>query len=146
MNLALQLEREEDRVPYAYQDSKGYWTIGVGRLVDKRKGGRLHDSEIDLLLANDIREKTAQVVEALDWAARLDEPRMAVLVGMCFQMGIGSAETGKGLLGFRLTLPAIRDGHYSHAAALMLESKWAKVDSPARARRMARQIETGAWQ
>lgn len=25
-------------VPHAYQDHLGYWTIGVGRLIDKRKG------------------------------------------------------------------------------------------------------------
>jgi tetrahydromethanopterin S-methyltransferase subunit G len=28
MNLAQMLEAEEDRVPHAYQDHLGYWTIG----------------------------------------------------------------------------------------------------------------------
>ena len=128
MNLAQQLEREEKRVPWVYPDSKGWLTLGIGRLVDKRKGGRLSDPEIDFLLANDIREKTAQVIAALPWTVNLSEPRMGAIVGMCFQLGIGNAEEGTGLLGF------------------MLQSKWARLDSPDRARRMSRQIASGSWQ
>ena len=51
MNLAQLLEAREGRVAHAYIDSEGYTTIGVGRLIDKRKGGRLTDREIDYLLA-----------------------------------------------------------------------------------------------
>lgn len=35
--LKKQLIRDEGDVPYAYQDSLGYWTIGAGFLIDKRK-------------------------------------------------------------------------------------------------------------
>ena len=34
-----QLRRNEGEVLHAYQDHLGFWTIGVGRLIDKRKGG-----------------------------------------------------------------------------------------------------------
>src|SRR3546814_8522584 len=57
------LNREEGRIPHAYQDSLGYWTIGVGRLIDKRKGGRLTNVEIDMLLANEIADTIAEVSE-----------------------------------------------------------------------------------
>lgn len=137
--LRQQLRAEEGVVPHAYQDHLGYWTIGVGRLIDKRKGGRLRDDEIDLLLDNDIAEKTAEVRAALPWFDRLNEARQAVLIGMAFQMGT------EGLLKFQQTLAAIRDERYAHAANLMLQSLWAK-QTPARARRMARQMETGEWQ
>ena len=30
------LSLHEGRVEHAYQDSLGYWTIGVGHLIDKR--------------------------------------------------------------------------------------------------------------
>jgi len=138
-SLRAQLSALEGRVRHAYQDHLGYWTIGVGRLIDERKGGGLRGNEIDFLLDNDIAEKTAQVLDRLPWAARLDEVRMAVLVGMAFQMGIN------GLMGFTRTLAAIRDGHYAHAAGRMLDSLWAK-QTPGRAKKMARQIETGQWQ
>lgn len=137
-NLARQLEAEESRVRHAYQDHLGYWTIGIGRLIDKRKGGGLSNVEIDFLLDNDIRDKTAQVFERLPWAVQLNEPRVAVLVGMAFQMGID------GLVAFKRTLEAVRTGRYGDAKTFMLQSLWAQ-QTPARARRMADQMETGEW-
>ena len=41
MNLPAKLRREEGSRPHAYQDHLGFWTIGVGRLIDVRKGGGL---------------------------------------------------------------------------------------------------------
>ena len=139
MDLKQQLIRDEGVVRHAYEDSLGFTTIGVGRLIDARRGGGLRDSEIDFLLHNDIEEKTAQVLAALPWASKLNEPRFAVLVNMAFQMGIG------GLLRFHRTLGSIEDGQYFEAAVEMLESTWAQQTST-RAHRLATQMETGEWQ
>lgn len=138
-DLAAQLRHEEGAVPHAYQDHLGYWTIGVGRLIDKRKGGGLTPDEVDYLLANDIERKTREVFTALPWAHYLDDARQAVLIGMAFQMG------ATGLLGFKNTLAHVKAGRYTQAAAGMLASKWAE-QTPGRAARMARQMETGEWQ
>jgi lysozyme len=140
VNINQMLEAEEDRRACVYQDSLGYWTIGIGRLVDKRKpGAGLSDDEIDYLLANDVREKTAQVRAKLPWFDRLNEARQAVIVGMAFQLGMD------GLLGFKVTLANIATGRWEQAAAGMLASLWAK-QTPARAKRMAEQMRTGIWQ
>jgi lysozyme len=139
VNLVQQLRREEGVVRHAYQDHLGFWTIGVGRLIDQRKGGGLSDDEINLLLRNDIERFTREVVTALPWVTSLNAPRQAVLIGMAFQMGTA------GLLGFRNTLAAVRDQRFEHAAALMLRSRWAE-QTPPRAQRMARQMATGEWQ
>jgi lysozyme len=138
MNLARMLENEEGRVPHAYQDHLGYWTIGVGRLIDSRKGGGLSDDEIDYLLQNDIKNKAAEVIKALPWVAGLSEVRQAVIIGMAFQMGTA------GLLGFKNTLAMVRDGDFPGAARNMMLSRWAE-QTPTRARRMAAQMETGEW-
>lgn len=37
-----QLIRDEGDVPHVYQDSLGYWTIGVDFLIDKRKVGSIN--------------------------------------------------------------------------------------------------------
>jgi lysozyme len=137
--LAQQLRAEEGERLVAYQDHLGYWTIGVGRLLDGRKGGGISAEESEYLLQNDIARMTAAVLAELPWAKNLTEPRLGALVGMAFQMGPA------GLFGFKQTLSAIRDERYAHAAALMMQSKWA-TQTPQRARRMARQIETGEWQ
>ncbi len=139
MTLTEQLRRDEGTESCAYQDSLGYWTIGVGRLIDARKGGGLSNEEIDYLLDNDIKAKTREVLLALPWAARLSEPRRAVLVNMAFQMGT------KGLLAFHRTLGSVEDGQYGDAAVEMLNSTWAK-QTPARAMRLATQMETDKWQ
>lgn len=139
MDLKQQLIRDEGVVRHAYEDSLGFTTIGVGRLIDARRGGGLRDSEIDFLLHNDIAEKTAQVLAALPWAKELSEPRLGVLINMAFQMGT------RGLLGFPSMLGAVRTGDYETAALHMVNSKWAKHQTPARAHRLAEQMRLGEW-
>lgn len=139
MDFEQQLRDEEGEKLYAYQDHLGYWTIGVGILIDKKKGGGLRKEESDFILRNRIRLQTAEVEKALPWSKDLDEPRKAVLVGMAFQMGLD------GLLGFKNTLKMIERRQYKEAGAGMLNSLWAK-QTPARAKRMAKQMETGQWQ
>lgn len=137
-HLASLLEADEGRVRHAYQDHLGYWTIGVGHLIDKRKGGGLPEHIIDLLLEHDIAEKTAEVERALPWVKDLDEARRAVLIAMAFQMGTN------GLLAFKTTLARVRAHNFEGAASGMLQSLWAQ-QTPARAARMAEQMRTGQW-
>jgi lysozyme len=138
VNIVQQLKNEEGSVPHAYQDSLGFWTIGVGRLIDERKGGLLYPDEIDYLLKNDIKRKTDGLNDALPWFHLLDEARQAVLIQMAFQMGV------KGLLAFSTTLSHVRVGRYAEAAVAMLESLWAR-QTPERAARLSKQMETGEW-
>lgn len=136
--LTKQLRRDEGEELSAYQDHLGYWTIGVGRLIDKRKGGGITSEEAAYLLSNDIDRKQAELVKRLPWAATLDEARFGVLCNMAFQMGVD------GLLGFKNTLAMVRDGKYTEAAEGMLNSLWAK-QTPARAKRLSEQMRTGEW-
>src|SRR3546814_16572704 len=55
------LNRQEGRIPHAYQYSLGYWTIGDGRLVHKRNGGSLTNVELDMLLAYNIVYKSVVI-------------------------------------------------------------------------------------
>ncbi len=138
-NIKRQLTRDEGREKSAYTDSLGYITIGVGRLIDKRKNAGLRDSEIDFLLENDIDEVTSSLEMHLPWVKNLDEARYGALVNMAFQLGVD------GLLKFDMTLHLIKTGNYGYASAEMLNSLWAK-QTPARANRLAYQIRTGEWQ
>lgn len=137
--LTAQLRRDEGQRPLAYQDHLGYWTIGVGRLIDSRKpGAGLRPDEIDYLLRNDINDRVAALTKALPWFVKLDEARQGVLLNMAFQMGTA------GLLAFRQTLGLVRDGKYTEASEQMLKSKWAE-QTPARAKRLSEQMKTGEW-
>ena len=137
--LTAQLRRDEGQRPLAYQDHLGYWTIGVGRLIDSRKpGAGLRPDEIYYLLRNDINDRVAALTKALPWFDRLDESRQGVLINMAFQLGT------TGLLGFKSTLALVADGKYAEAAEQMLKSKWA-TQTPDRAKRLAEQMKTGEW-
>lgn len=133
------LVRDEGIVSHAYQDHLGFWTIGVGRLIDERRGGGLSYEEVMYLLDNDITEKAREVGIALPWVADIDHARYAVIIGMAFQLGI------RGLLKFKKALNAARDRDWAGAAREMLDSNWAK-QTPERAQRMAEQMRTGKWQ
>lgn len=137
-NLRSLIELHEGRVPYAYQDSLGFWTVGVGHLIDRRKGGRLPDHIIDALLDYDIERHSAELFEALPWVKDLDEVRRTVLIDMTFNLGIG------GLLGFKNTLRAIKENRWEDAAKGMLASKWA-TQVGSRAVRLADMMRTGQW-
>jgi len=137
-NLIKQLRLEEGEVLHAYTDSEGWLTIGIGRLLDKRKGGGITEEESAYLLSNDIAKFESQLDKSLPWWRGLTEPRQAVILGMAFQMGVD------GLLGFKNTLAMVKSGDYAGASENMMKSKWAQ-QTPARARRMSDQMRGSEW-
>lgn len=138
--LTRQLRGDEGVKAQAYQDHLGFWTIGVGRLIDARKpGSGLRPHEIDYLLRNDIDDRIEALTRRLPWFQDLDDARKGVLLNMSFQLGVD------GLLGFKNTLAMVARGDYVGAAAGMMNSLWAR-QTPARAKRMAYQMRTGEWQ
>lgn len=136
--LKTQLIADEDEVLHAYTDSLGFTTIGVGRLIDKRKGGGISHDESMYLLDNDIRRVYAELTTALPWVQHQNDARQNALLNMAFQLGT------EGLLEFKLTLAYIQGGHYEMAAQEMLMSKWAR-QTPERAKRASEAIRSGVF-
>lgn len=131
-----ELIRDEGMVLSAYRDSLGYLTIGVGRLIDSRRGGGITEQEAIYLLSNDIDRVKVELDIRLPWWTTLSNVRQRVLVNMAFNLGIS------GLLKFRNTLQAIQDGRYEDAAQGMLKSKWAGQVGD-RALRLAKMMREG---
>lgn len=132
-----QLEEHEKFMPHAYQDSKGYWTIGIGRLIDKRLGGGISRAEGEILLANDVHDIEQELDRYVPWWRQLDDVRRLVVADMMFNLG------GPKLSRFKNTLGNMKAGRYDEAAVGMRNSKWARVDVGARAERLARMMESG---
>ena len=130
------LIRDEGFRRSAYHDSLGYLTIGIGKLIDARKGGGITFDEALYLLRNEIAGKETDLRSHLPWYAALDEVRQAVLLSMAFQLGV------MGVLGFRNTLRAVEEGRYDDAAEGMLGSRWSQ-QTPLRAHRLASAMRTG---
>lgn len=145
-----QLRRDEGERFHVYDDATGgpivkgsvvvgYPTVGIGILLDKRKGGGLLPEESEFIFNNRLRLLNVDLEVRLPWIKKLDPARRGVLVNMAFQMGIA------GLLNFKNTLGLIERGKYQDAAQEMLGSKWAQ-QTPARANRLSVQMRTGEWQ
>ena len=134
--LAERLEREEGRETHLYKDTKGLWTIGIGYHIEE-KG--LPDDIIDELFRRTLREAALEAPKVVDNYHTLSEPRQSVLVAMVFQMGLPR------VLGFKKMRDAIERGNFELAGAEMLDSKWARSDSPARALREANIMRLGRY-
>lgn len=130
------LYRDEGFRRSAYTDSLGYLTIGIGKLIDAKKGGGITFEEALYLLRNEIRAKEADLASTLPWYSSLDEVRRCVLLSMAYQMGTA------GLFAFRNTLQAVAEGRYADAAEGMMRSRWA-TQTPGRALRLAEAMRTG---
>lgn len=137
-NITRLLRGDEGEVLTAYKDHLGYLTIGVGRLIDKAKGGGITAEESAYLLANDIMRKSQELDRRLPWWTGLSDARRGVILSMAFQMGVD------GLLKFVNTLAAVKAGQYDRAADGMLQSMWAK-QTPERAKRMSEQMRLDKW-
>jgi lysozyme len=134
--LRLQLLRHEGVKRSAYQDHLGYWTIGVGRLIDERKGGGLSMAEIEYLLDNDINRVIHDLETSLPgslWFTLSGKQKQA-LANMAFQLGLG------GLLKFKKMLAALERGDLEKAEEEALNSRWAE-QTPNRAREVAAMLK-----
>ena len=147
-----------------YRDSESYWTIGVGHLIDPRKGGKLPphiakmlaardidiwdddpmpDDVIFLLLDHDIAEHRAILEKLQPWVTKLDSVRRAVLDDMVFNLGPEPFDHD-GFKDWPVFLGQVARGEYIAAANNMLTTTWAKQVG-SRADRLAEMMKSGKW-
>lgn len=131
------LECDEGFSPVAYQDHLGYWTIGYGTLVDKRKGGGITQDEGRYLLRN----RLAVILSRLDqlrpaWRTYPDDVQHA-LANMAYQLG------AVGLHEFENMWSRLNERDYEGAAKAALDSRWAH-QTPKRAARVAAMIRSAS--
>ena len=138
------LIKEEDLKLIPYTCSGGWWTIGVGHLIDSRKGGRLppgvhsfpiSEQQARQILGDDIHKVHTDLVMNLSYWSSLSKVRQVCLISMAFQMGV------EGLMDFKNTLKMVEEGNYVGAATNMLRSKWSRQTSE-RANRIANAMAT----
>lgn len=137
LRLRAQVKTDEGFRGQPYRDTRGYLTIGYGRLLDKDKGGGISMDEAEYMLTNDLK-RAEQSCETLPVYLELSPVRQAVLIEMSFNLGFD------GLREFQKMLRALTHQDYEQAAFEMLQSHW-HTQVGARARRMADQMRTGQW-
>lgn len=120
----------------AYQDTEGFWTIGVGYNLSARGTGPLKqllnrgfpthvsqttitDLEALRVLLFDIARVESELLTAWPYYAQLDGIRQRVALDMAFNLGIHGAAN------FVRTRHAVERGDYEEAVNDLYMSKWA---------------------
>lgn len=129
------LREEEGWSNTAYKCSEGHWTIGYGRNVDPHTGIGISREEGELMLTNDVRRTIEELENAFPKFRDLDQPRTAILIELCFQLGLPN------LRKFTNMLAALWAGDNDRAAEELLDSRYAR-QVPARADRYAERLKS----
>ena len=132
------LEQHEGCEQFAYKDSLGYYTISIGRCIDRRKGKGISKAESLYLLKNDI-EACKHNLEKMTWYNALDDVRKCVLIELVFNMGMS------GVLLFKKMISALKDKDFARAARELLDSKWATQVGKSRRDNIAYRMRHGDY-
>jgi lysozyme len=127
--LKAMLRRHEGERLKPYKCTAGYLTIGIGRNLE---GKGITQAEAEYLLSNDIDECVDDLRDI--FPLRFDQfpdHVQEVLVNMRFQLG------SAGFWNFEKLRAAVWAYDFQKAAEEMLNSKWAKHDTPGRAKELA---------
>ena len=126
------IAREEGWRDRVYLCSAGKETIGFGFLISELN---LTKEEGMMILRRYVQEKLDNVSKSQSWFNNLPPKVQDVFINMVFQMGL------TGVLRFKKMVSNMKDSNWKAAADEMLDSKWAKKDSPARAKRLAQIVK-----
>lgn len=140
---------------YAYQDTVGIPTIGVGFNLERKDAKeklaqlgyddwkkmlegeiRLSDETINELLSSDVNDVLAEAPGIVDNFPQLDDARRMVVADMIFNLG------NSRFSGFKKTIRAIEANDWTTAGNEMQNSKWARQVGN-RAKRNIEAMKTG---
>ena len=149
LEIKKRLEFHEGFRAKPYFCSQGKRTIGIGRNLETKplteterlvikNPENITKQEAYFLLENDIKEVIMLLYNMVRCFSKLDDERKYALIDMGFQMGVS------GVCKFKNMLAAMDAGDFEKASKECLNSAYAK-QTPARARRIARLIQTGEW-
>ena len=133
-----QIKQDEGFRECIYLDHLGNRTVGYGHLVtdkdwfhDEKVGFRLSQDELEVLLLNDLNSARRDCQFLFNDFNTLPEEVKQVCANMAFQLGVHRLGT------FKKMIKAVDEGDYKKASKEMLDSKWAKEQTPGRAARLA---------
>ncbi len=122
----------------AYPDSLGYLTIGYGKLIDAKLGGKLSLAACEFILKESMTDARAEAM-SLSAYKYLDKVRQEVLIELCFAMNANK------LSKFVNMLAALKVKDYIEAGKELLDSDWARTVGSNRANDLAHRLVYGRY-
>jgi lysozyme len=128
------LEKDEGYRQFPYRCTANKLTIAIGRNIEE-KG--ISYTEALFLLNNDIEEVAEDLKKIFKDFDRFPDHIQEVLANMRFQMG------PRGFRSFNNMINAVNAWDFSRMQIEMMDSKWARHDTPQRARKMLEIVKHG---
>ena len=112
-----------------YKDTEGVDTVGIGFTKPIFEG--LEDDDYRTMLGIFVFRILRQIIKEFKWFERMPDLIRAVVFEMCYQLGV------KGFKQFKKTINHLKNKQWKEASIEMLDSKWAKEQTPERAKRLS---------
>lgn len=145
-NLKKRLVREEGKKLKKYRCTAGHWTIGIGHNLDSEPyfhGAKIPavitDEECDAIFVHDVAEAEKGLQRTWPEFRKIEGVRRDALIEMSFQLG------SSGVMNFHDMINAVNHGDWTKAYQEALDSKWATIETPERARRVVSQFLTNRY-
>jgi len=137
-DLLKRIQQHEGYRQFAYNDSRGFGTIGIGRCISESVGAGITLPEAIVLLRNDVTKLQSQLA-TYNWFKAQNQCRQGVLIEAAFNLGLN------GLLGFKQALNALTANNYEDAAKCFQDSAWSKQIAPNRMQDMMSRLIKGIY-
>lgn len=120
------IKNNEGYKPRVYTCTAGVETIGIGFAI---KDLYLSEDVCDIILAQILAERELQLKQKCDWYSTLPEDAKIVVLDLVYNLGIS------GFFKFKKTIALLEKHDFKGASEELLDSKYARVDVPNRAKR-----------
>lgn len=126
------IKKHEGFKAKVYKCTEGYDTIGYGFAI---KDLIMDEDVANLILMKKLQKLLERVHIAFPWFKDIDNIAKAVVINMCYQLGL------RGFSKFKKTIYLLETQQYEEASVEMLDSLWAK-QTPNRAKELSETLRS----
>ena len=131
MSLIDSIKKHEGFSPVVYKCTAGYDTIGYGKRINYLK---VTEEQAEEWLKEDLDHLKYVLADKYEWFLPAPQEVRDIVIEMSYQLGVKSFSR------FRKTIFLLANKDYRAASTEMLDSKWARDDTPARALELSNKL------
>ena len=127
------IKMEEGYRSSVYLDTLEKPTIGYGFLIDSLE---LQEDICQLILMRKLEKLIKNIKFNFKWFDDMPENVQDVVINICYQLGVS------GFSKFKKTIQFMKNKQWDKASVEMLDSKWAREQTPQRALRLSETVKS----
>ena len=127
------IKMEEGYRSSVYLDTLEKPTIGYGFLIDSLE---LQEDICQMILMRKLEKLIKTIKFNFKWFDDMPEKVQDVVINICYQLGVS------GFSKFKKTIQFMKNKQWDKASVEMLDSKWAKEQTPQRAKRLSETVKS----